>query len=101
MPTTNQKIIENIRFLAKEKGVSFTQVLKDVGINPNFKYDLEHGSSPSVDKISRLAEYFGVSMARIIEGENGEVSALLALYEKLSPESKAELKSYMQSLIQP
>ena len=34
-----------------------------------------------------------------VEGENGEVSALLALYEKLSPESKAELKNYIKSLI--
>ncbi len=102
MPSTNQRITSSIRALAEERGVTVKQLLEDCGINRNFIYDLERGnSSPSVDKIARIAEYLGVSTARIIDGENGEVAALLALYEKLSPLSKAELRAYMQSLIQP
>lgn len=102
MPINNQTIIESIRALAKARGVSIAQMLKECNINPNFIYDLEHkNASPSVDKIARIAEYFGVSTARIIEGESGEVAALLALYEKLSPASKAELRDYIASLIQP
>lgn len=102
MPCTNQNIASSIRALAEERGFTVKQLLEDCGINRNFIYDLERGnSSPSVDKIARIAEYLGVSTSRIIEGENGEVAALLALYEKLSPLSKAELRAYMKSLIQP
>ena len=102
MPCTNQEIASNIRALAEKRGVTVKQLLEECGINRNFIYDLERGnSSPSVDKISKLAEYLGVSTARIIDGENGEVAALLAIYETLSPEAKKELRTYMQSLTQP
>ncbi|MBR5539103.1 MAG: helix-turn-helix transcriptional regulator [Clostridia bacterium] len=100
MPVNNQKIAENISALAKERGITVKQVLKDCKINPNFKYDLEHGSSPSIDKITRIAEYLGVSTARLLEGADGEVSALLVLYEKLSDSAKEELRAYMKSLIE-
>lgn len=100
MPQTNKEIANAIRALAKSHGVTVTQTLADCKINRNFLYDLEKGnSSPSVDKLSRIADYFGVSTAKLIGGEDGEIQALLALYERLSPAAKAELRAYMQSLI--
>lgn len=100
MPQTNKEIANAIRALAKEHGVTVTQTLADCKINRNFLYDLEKGnSSPSVDKLSRIAEYFGVSTAKLLGGEDGEVKMLLTLYEKLSPEGKAALRAYMQSLL--
>ena len=100
MPQTNKEIANAIRALAKEHGVTVTQTLADCKINRNFLYDLEKGnSSPSVDKLSRIAEYFGVSTAKLIGGKDGEVEALIALYSRLSPESKAALRAYMESLI--
>ena len=64
MQRTNTEIAESIRALAGARGVTLKQTLADCGINRNFIYDLEHGnSSPSVDKIARIAAYFGVSSA--------------------------------------
>ena len=66
MQRTNTEIAESIRALAKARGVTIKQTLADCKINRNFIYDLEHGgSSPSVDKITRIADYFGVSTANL------------------------------------
>ena len=100
MPQTNKEIAASIRALAKARGVTIKQTLTDCLINRNFIYDLEHGnSSPSVDKIDRIAEYFGVSTAKLLGGADGEIQALLALYEQLSPAAKEELRAYMQTLL--
>ncbi|MBQ9133386.1 MAG: helix-turn-helix transcriptional regulator [Clostridia bacterium] len=100
MPQTNKEIAASIRALAKARGVTIKQTLTDCRINRNFIYDLEHGnSSPSVDKIDRIAEYFGVSTAKLLGGADGEIQALLALYEQLSPAAKEELRAYMQTLL--
>ena len=81
MSFTNQAIADNIRALAKAKGVTVKKTLADCKVNRNFLYDLEHGdSSPSVDKIARIAEYLGVTAAKLIGGEEGEIAALLSLY---------------------
>ncbi len=100
MPQSNKEIAASIRALAKARGVTIKQTLTDCHINRNFIYDLEHGnSSPSVDKIARIAEYFGTGTAKLLGGDEGEVQALLALYEQLSPAGKEELRAYMQTLL--
>ena len=100
MPRTNQEIADSIRALAKEHGVTVKQTLDECNINRNFLYDLERGnSSPSVDKLSRIAEYFGESTVKLIDEEDGETALLLELYNKLSPEAKLQTHRYMQSLI--
>ena len=100
MPQTNKEIADSIRALAKEHGVTVKETLEACRINRNFIYDLEHGnSSPSVDKIDRIAAYFGVSTAKLLGGADGEVKALLSLYEQLSPAAKEDLRAYMQSLL--
>lgn len=101
MPQTNKEIADSIRALAKERGVTVKETLEACRINRNFIYDLEHGnSSPSVDKIARIAEYFGVSTAKLLGGDAGETEALLALYEQLSPSAKSELRAFMQKLLE-
>ena len=100
MQQSNQRLADGIRALAKARGVTVKQTLEDCKINRNFLYDLEHGnSSPSVDKIARIAEYFGVSTAKLLGGEDGELTAFLTLYEQLSAPAKAELRNYMLSLL--
>jgi|GEM_PF-1305113 len=99
MQQTNKQIAESIRAQAKAHGVTVKQTLEDCRINRNFLYDLERGnSSPSVDKIRRIAEYFGISTAKLLGGDS-EIAAFLALYEQLSPAAKAELRAYMQTLL--
>lgn len=97
---TNKTLAAGIRALAKERGVTVKKTLEDCGINRNFLYDLEHGdSSPSVDKLGRIAEYFGVSTAKLLEEGDDDIAAFLALYEQLSPEARAALREYMQALL--
>lgn len=109
MQRTNTEIAESIRALAGARGVTLKQTLADCGINRNFIYDLEHGnSSPSVDKIARIAAYFGVSAAVLLSGDgadgtdgaDGELHAFLALYAKLSDEDRAALRAYMRKLLE-
>ena len=107
MQRTNTEIAESIRALAGARGVTLKQTLADCGINRNFISDLEHGnSSPSVDKIARIAAYFGVSAAVLLgggdgaDGADGELHAFLALYAKLSGEDRAALRAYMRKLLE-
>ena len=100
MAQSNKEIALAIRSIAKERGVTVKQTLDDCKINRNFLYDLERGnSSPSIDKLERIAEYFGIGVSTLIGGEDDDVNAFLAIYKKLSPENKAALRSYMQQLI--
>lgn len=99
MPRTNPEIAASIRALAKARGITVKQTLQDCGINHNFLYDLEHSNaSPSVDKITRIAEYFGVSTAKLLDDVTEDLQILLALYAQLSPAAKADLLAYMQKL---
>ena len=109
MQRTNTEIAESIRALAGARGVTLKQTLADCGINRNFIYDLEHGnSSPSVEKIARIAAYFGVSAAVLLggdgadgaDGADGELHTFLALYAKLSDEDRAALRAYMRKLLE-
>lgn len=106
MQNTNTEIADRIRALAKSRGVTVKQTLADCRINRNFIYDIEHGnSSPSVDKITRIADYFGVSTAALLGGgeeqaEGGGLHAFLALYDRLSDADRAELRAYMRKLLE-
>ena len=101
MPRNGSDIAVVIRELAKAKGVTVKQTLEDCRINRNFLYDLERGnSSPSVDKLARIAEYFGVSASKLLDAESDDISHLIELYKRLSPRARAELFGYMESLIE-
>ena len=100
MPKSNMEIAAAIKQVAKNHGVTQKQMLEDCGINPNFLYDLSRGnSSPSVDKLSRIAEYFGIGLGDLIDGEDGDVTVFLELFKKLSPEAKTALREYMAELL--
>ena len=106
MQRTNTEIAQSIRTLAKARGVTIKQTLADCKINRNFIYDLAHGgSSPSVDKITRIAAYFGVSTAALLGGETENAApdglhAFLELYGRLSEADRAELRAYMRKLLE-
>jgi transcriptional regulator with XRE-family HTH domain len=67
-----EKILENIKSLAKSKGVSITQVEKECGIGKNSVYRWDK-CSPSVDSVKRVADYFGVAIDELVNGgDDGE-----------------------------
>ena len=56
--------------LLKKKGVTAYRVAKDAGLNPSMFTEWKKGSyTPKVDKIAKIADYFGVSMDYFIKGD--------------------------------
>lgn len=65
------ELLEKIRILAGEKGVSLAQFERDCGFSKNSvaKWDK---NIPSGDKLLRAAKYFGVSVDCLLGGEAEE-----------------------------
>jgi transcriptional regulator with XRE-family HTH domain len=56
-------------------GVTDYRVASDTGIPKSTFSDWKSGrSEPKVDKLQKLANYFGVSIEYFLEGDKGEVS---------------------------
>lgn len=63
----NAHIAINIKLLCKENNITINELLTDCKITKSFIYDLEKRStSPSCDKISRIAAYFNCSVDYIL-----------------------------------
>lgn len=75
-PYTEDKttLVERIRFLCSERGVSFNQFEKESGVGRGTaaKWDT---NSPSIEKVSKAAEYFNVSVSYLL-GEEKEKPTL-------------------------
>jgi transcriptional regulator with XRE-family HTH domain len=57
------EIAENIKFLAKSKGIPYGHVLNQLGYLPTFVTNMSHqGSIPSADLFIPIADYFDVSL---------------------------------------
>lgn len=73
---TNQNdyslLVENVKRLAKSKGESATASLMNSGVGKDFLYNIKRGSAPSLEKIVKLAEYFGVSTDYLLGTEKRE-----------------------------
>ena len=71
MPLNLNTFVHNVRNLAKIKGLPVTTALKEAGLSQNLLNHIEtRGSSPSVEKVQQLAQYFGVTTSQLL----GEVS---------------------------
>lgn len=69
--TRAQILGENLKRIRKEKGYSRIQLAEYLGVNPGAIGYYETGQrEPPLNKIFKLAEYLGVSIANLI-GENG------------------------------
>ncbi|MGN0628362.1 MAG: helix-turn-helix domain-containing protein [Oscillospiraceae bacterium] len=71
-------LLEKIRILAAEKGVSLAQFERDCGFSKNsvVKWDK---NMPSGDKLLRAAQYFGVSVDYLL-GNDGEEEEFPEIY---------------------
>lgn len=59
----NQQIAKIIKIKCKEQGISISSLLADCSITKGFIYDLEkRDMSPSCERITRIADYFGCSV---------------------------------------
>lgn len=59
----NKQIIDRIRLECKRKNIAIGTMLEDCNLNKGFIYDVEkRNRTPSIDKISAIAEYFNCSV---------------------------------------
>lgn len=59
-------ILKNISMLCKEKGISIAKLEKEVGLG-NGTIGKWAESSPKVDSLKSVADYFGVTVDSLIE----------------------------------
>ena len=57
-----QTVIERIVALARQRGISINQVLRESGLNKSVLDNMKRGSMPSADKLAALADYFDCSV---------------------------------------
>ena len=63
---------ETFKRLLDERNLTSYQVSKDIGISQATLSDWKLGKSkPKVDKLIKIARYFGVPLEEFIEKENG------------------------------
>lgn len=95
-------MVDLIKDLGKERGMSLNDIERAcaIGTNTIYKWDK---ASPSVDKLARVADYFGVSIDSILSHKEQTMSqadiALLQDYHALNGENRALLDSLLQRLL--
>ena len=61
-------MFEKFEQLVKARGITAYRVAKDIGLAPTVFSDWKSGKSkPKVDKIKKIADYFGVTVDYFIE----------------------------------
>lgn len=58
---------DNFKRLCKERGISASSALNDLGISQGMPSAWKRGVSPRVDTIERMANYIGVSPAELLD----------------------------------
>lgn len=57
-----QTVIDRITTLARRRGASINQVLRESHLNKSVLDNMKRGSMPSADKLAALADYFDCSV---------------------------------------
>lgn len=60
---TNSQLIANIKSVCKTQNIPLSEMLEQCNLSKGFIYDVEkRDRTPSIDKVTAIAEYFGVSV---------------------------------------
>lgn len=104
-----EKIVQNIQRICREKGTNPTEAGRESGAGPNMVSIMKRrGSFPSIEKMSMLASYLGVTTSELL----GEKQALLTVTDEerldqelierlcqLSPEELEKVDAFVQGLL--
>jgi transcriptional regulator with XRE-family HTH domain len=107
-------LVEQIEILCAVKGTSINAMLNSCGVGRNFMDNLKKGSIPAVDKLIKIADYFGVTVDYLLGKEDiekalssGNESALpielkdmLMKFRILSPQAREDMIRYLGYLAQ-
>ncbi len=74
-------IVENIKLLCEENGLSIPKLEKSLGFSKGSVYNWDT-NSPSIDKVQKVATYFNVSADDLIYGYKANLDKLKAEFEK-------------------
>lgn len=61
-------MVDKIRALAKERKITVAEVERTVGLSPRTVYKWDE-NIPSVDKVKRVADFFGVTIEELMKGD--------------------------------
>ncbi len=99
-----KRFAEKIREERERLELSLEELANRIGSTKSYVWQMENRdlSRPSADKIFKLAEVFGVSPEYLLD-DSGRVGrnpdqAMIARFQKLSPENKKILERLMDSL---
>ena len=68
---TNSQLITNIKSICKTQNVPLSEMLEQCNLSKGFIYDVEkRDRTPSIDKITAIAEYFSVSVDYLLGRTN-------------------------------
>ena len=88
---------ERVKSLCKERGVSMNQTETDLGFGKGYISKLG-SSKPNTEKLNRMAEYFGVTLDYLMNGEsNGSSDELTRKDERDIAKDMEQLRSKLMS----
>ena len=87
-------LYENIRELCEEKGIKGGKMCVDLGLSKSLMTDLKAGRKKgiSAETAQKIADYFGVSMERVMNGKEKEPASSELV------NGDAELTAYLEEL---
>ena len=85
-------ILNNIKALCSQKGISLRQLEQACGLSPRYVYKWDT-ATPGVDKVAVIADYFGISIDELIGREvkdqiSLEDRRILAMFNELNQEGR-------------
>ncbi|MEM7523595.1 MAG: helix-turn-helix transcriptional regulator [Pseudomonadota bacterium] len=106
-PKSDRLIIENLRALSDEKGLSLTTWAIQAGLSRTGVTDILSGRSrsPGLETLEKLAAAAGVPLSRIIFGpahqdETREQRELVELVARLPEKMRPRIKSLLEDMLE-
>lgn len=62
-------VFEQVKKLTKSRSKTMKQVTTDLGYSENYFYSLKSGKQPTAERLSEIADYFGVSIDYLLGRE--------------------------------
>ena len=110
----SNNISKQIRFCAKEKGISVRKMLQDIGLGLNTMSNMKT-SMPKADNLAKIADYLECSVDYLLDRTNNpnleikksfppelseEKQNLINLYDKLTVFEQGEVIGYIKRIIE-
>lgn len=88
---------DNFLALCEKKGISPSRAVMDMGMNRSIATFWKNGTVPKMDTLTRIADYFDVSVGFLVDGADTEKNAP-ALTEKDRHDVAKDVYKIMESL---